>query len=93
MLLAKENEEETLRMAGYRLPGDTEGKESESQPNQPSNGKKVRKAEDKVALPSCTTESVNYIIECMACRKQDRKRVYHGETRRSPYQRGKEHLK
>ena len=53
----------------------------------------VWKAEDKIALPSCTTEGVNYVLECMACRNQERKRTYFGDTGRSPYQRGKEHVR
>ena len=46
-----------------------------------------------VSIPSCTSESVNYILECYTCRKAGEKRAYYGETSRSPYQRGKEHLR
>ena len=53
----------------------------------------VWKAEDKAALPSCTTEGVNYLLECVAWRREGKRRVYNGETGRSPYQRGKEHTR
>ena len=53
----------------------------------------VWKAEDKAALPSCTTEGVNYLLECVAWRREGKRRVYNGETGRSPYQRGKEHMR
>ena len=43
------------------------------------NGRKVWKAEDKVALPSCTTEGVNYLLECVTFRRQGKRRTYHGE--------------
>ena len=29
---------------------------------------------DKMAKPSCTAEGINYVIECVACRKEGRKR-------------------
>ena len=54
--------------------------------------RKVR-PEDKVALPSCTSEGKNYILECITCRKAGVRRVYLGETSRSAYQRGREHQK
>ena len=52
-----------------------------------------RKPEDKVSIPSCTTEGVNYTLECWTCRKEGTKRIYYGETSRSPYQRGIEHFR
>ena len=52
-----------------------------------------RRKEDKISLPSCTTEGTNYCIECLTCRKEGRRRIYLGETSRSPYQRGTEHAK
>ena len=69
LLLAKKKEA-FLRMAGFK----------EMLGGEQSNRKKVWKAEDKIALPSCTTEGVNYALECMACRNQERKRTYFGET-------------
>ena len=52
-----------------------------------------RKPEDRISIPSCTSESVNYAIECYTCRKAGIRRIYYGETSRLPYQRGKEHLR
>ena len=52
-----------------------------------------RRAEEKVSIPSCTTEGVNYTLECWTCRKEGTRRIYHGETSRSPYQRGAEHFR
>ena len=49
--------------------------------------------EDQTALPGCTKESINYAIECIECRKGGIRRIYHGETRRSGYQRAQEHLR
>ena len=37
------------------------------------------------------TEGCNYVVECLTCRREGRKRRYYGETSRSPYQRGNEH--
>ena len=45
------------------------------------------------SLPSCTTEGMNYCLECISCRKAGTRRIYMGETSRSTYQRGKEHTK
>ena len=45
------------------------------------------------SLLGCTTEGVTYAVECLACRKKGIKRMYVGESSRSPYQRGVEHLK
>ena len=53
---------------------------------------KTRK-EDRLSLPSCTAEGANYSIEFLTCRRQGRRRIYLGETFRSPYQRGAEHAK
>ena len=52
-----------------------------------------RSPEDRKSLSSCSSESVNYIRECYFCRKVGQRRVYHGETSCSPYQRGTEHLR
>ena len=72
LLLAKEAEEETLRMAGFKeMEGEGKG-----------NRKIVQRAEDKIALPSCTTEGVNYWLKCMECRSQGKRRLYYGETGR-----------
>ena len=45
------------------------------------------------SLPGCTSEGCNYVIECLPCRKQGKRRRYYGETSRSPHQRGNEHLR
>ena len=52
----------------------------------------VLKPEDKSALPSCTSEGVNYSLECLTCRKKGEIRQYLGETSRPGYQRGLEHM-
>ena len=36
---------------------------------------------------------MDYTLECWNCRKEGVKRVYYGETSRSPYQRGAEHVR
>ena len=54
--------------------------------------KKVKR-EDRKSLPSCTGEGMNYILECVTCRNQERRRAYLGEKSRSTYQRGREHAK
>ena len=82
LLLAKEEEDETLRMAGF----------IEDSEEVKTIRKKVWRAEDRIALPSCTTEGVNYCIECMECRSKGVRKIYYGETGRSPYQRGKENF-
>ena len=51
---------------------------------------KIRK-QDKVALPCCTKESINYTLECIPCRLQGKRRIYWGESSRSGHQRGQEH--
>ena len=48
-----------------------------------------KKQEDKVALPSCTAEGINYVIECMKCRINGIRRQYFGESSRSGFQRGR----
>ena len=48
--------------------------------------------EETMSFPKCTTEGVGYNIECWPCRLKGRKYLYIGETSRSSYQRGKEHL-
>ena len=52
-----------------------------------------RTREDRTALPCCTVEGVNYLWECVKCRREGKVRRYYGETSRSAYQRGVEHLK
>ena len=54
--------------------------------------KKVKR-EDRKSLPSCTGEGMNYILECVTCRNQERRRAYLGEKSRGMYQRGREHAK
>ena len=49
--------------------------------------------EDYRSLPGCTQEGCNYVIECLKCRKEGLRRRYYGETSRSPFQRGTEHMK
>ena len=80
-LLGAEAEEESLRQVCGEV-GDQESKEE-----------RKKTAEDRRSLPGCTTEGCNYIIECLPCRKAGIPRRYYGETSRSPYQRGKEHLR
>ena len=48
---------------------------------------------DKRALPSCTGESKNYVVECLPCRRNGVQKLYFGETSRSGYQRAVEHKK
>ena len=50
----------------------------------PENPVKKSKREDRKSLPSCMGESMNYILECIICRNQDRRRAYLGETSNSP---------
>ena len=78
IFLAEEEIEQSLKM----VTG-----EGDAQPPK----KKDREA--KKALPSCTSEGMNYSLECMSCRKRDILRIYLGETSRSSYQRGREHSK
>ena len=52
-----------------------------------------RPHKERQAKLSCTGEGINYIIECIGCRKAGKRRVYYGESARSGYQRGKEHSK
>lgn len=54
---------------------------------------KKTKSDDRLSLPSCTSEGRNYILECITCRKEDRKKVCLGETSRNTFQRGREHAK
>merc|ERR1712112_312225 len=49
--------------------------------------------EERKAHPSCTSEGINYIIECLTCRQNGVRRKYCGESSRSGYQRGAEHQK
>ena len=42
---------------------------------------------------SCEKESVNYDITCIGCEEDEMKSVYHGETSKNTYTRGKQHLK
>merc|ERR1712240_416626 len=51
---------------------------------------KIRK-QDKVALPCCTKESINYTLECIPCRLRGKRRIYWGESSISGHQRGQEH--
>ena len=73
-----ENEEEALRKLDNNVAKETILK---------------RSPEEKISLPSCTSEGVNYVIECYTCRKSGIRRTYYGETSRSAYQRGAEHQK
>ena len=59
--------------------------------NRDKTGKMTRK--DRVAKASCTGEGINYVIECRTCREKGVKRRYYGESSRSTYQRGNEHVK
>ena len=79
-LIGAEKEEQASRMVTGR-----DGSGTEAAPV------KISK-EDQTALPGCTKESVNYTLECVECRKAGIRRIYHGETSRSGYQRAQEHL-
>ena len=61
----------------------------------PENNKEGMKktAKEGRSLPGCTNEGGNYVIECLPCRKAGIVRRYFGETSRSSYQRGREHLR
>ena len=48
---------------------------------------------DRIAKAACTTEGINYVIECRTCRENGTKRRYYGESSRSAFQRGIEHNK
>ena len=50
------------------------------------------KVEDTKALSNCSREGCNYVIDCVTCRKEGKVRRYYGESSRSLYQRGREHL-
>ena len=76
-MIEKEKEDKAVGAA----TGEMEGKEAIM---------KMPKKE-QIALPGCTAEGIVYILECLTCRHQGRKRQYVGETSRSGYQRGKEH--
>ena len=78
-ILAAEKEQEALAM----VTGETELEKDKI--------KWPRK--DCRSLPGCTGEGINYTLECLPCRKNGVKRWYYGESSRSPYQRGKEHLR
>ena len=43
------------------------------------------------ASPKCTSEGIGYQIECWPCRLEGKTFAYIGESRRSSYQRGREH--
>merc|ERR1712240_356733 len=48
---------------------------------------------DDTALPICTRESINYVLECISCKEKGIRRVYWGESSRSGNERGVEHYK
>ena len=48
--------------------------------------------EETRAEPKCIAEGAGYILECWTFRLGGKKAPYIGETSRSPYQRGREHL-
>ena len=45
------------------------------------------------SVPGCTSKGVNYTLKCVECRRVGVRRVYVGGSSRSPYQRGREHLR
>ena len=49
--------------------------------------------EDIRSLPGCTSEGCNYVLQCLQYRREGIKRRYYGETSRSLFQRGNEHMK
>ena len=48
--------------------------------------------EDTVAFPKCTNEGIGYVLECWPCRLEGKEARYIGESSRSAFQRGKEHM-
>ena len=78
-ILAAEKADEALAM----VTGETD----------PGNVKFKWPRKDCRSIPGCTGEGVNYTLECLPCRKKGIKRWYFGETSRSPYQRGNEHVR
>ena len=83
--LAVQEEKEAME----NVTGKAARKEGEE--DQPIGKKGKVKNNDKIALPCCTKESINYTLECITCRLEGKKATYIGETSRSPYQRGREH--
>ena len=49
--------------------------------------------EDVLAIPKCTSEGIGYYLECWGCRLIGKRYQYVGESSRSMYQRGREHLR
>ena len=58
------------------------------QPVPPKPGK-----DETRSLPKCTVEGIGYVLECWTCRLTGSTFKYIGESSRSAYQRGKEHIK
>ena len=77
-ILGAEEEKEALRMVA-------QGQEEQKTATWPR--------EDTRSLPGCTSEGCNYVLECLHCRNEGIKRRYYGETSRSPFQRGNEHMR
>ena len=75
-ILAMEEVEESLKMADCNRQDEVTIRRSK---------------EEKVAVPTCTREGINYSLECVTCRKLGKRSVYYGESSRSGFQRGGEH--
>ena len=45
------------------------------------------------SMRGCTSEVINYFLECQSWRMEERRRQYLGETFRYAYQRGIEHMR
>ena len=53
----------------------------------------ISKDKKKDRPTTCRQESVCYLISCDRCKEGKVKSYYYGETARTPYLRGREHLK
>ena len=59
-------------------------------------GRVVRKpgrGKKETALPICTRENINYVIECITCKEEGKKIIYFGKSSRSGHERGIEHFR
>ena len=48
--------------------------------------------EETRSFPKCTNEGIGYLLECWPCRLAGKAARYVGESSRSAFQRGKEHV-
>lgn len=82
--------EKCLPCAGKDILAREEEERKIPEPGQPPCPRPSK--EETTSIPKCTVEGVGYIVECWPCRVAGRAAKYIGESSRSPYQRGKEHL-